>query len=306
LQFLQTEDTKTVVFNDRFLTYSKIEGQIQLHSSQDAVNWTNETVTGLPGNTEVRGIQSNGSKLFAYTEDGELYVRYDVSADNWISVNKPASIKIKSILGYLTASPKQEEGLCLVVETGGVNTFAFTKDFIQWDYDSIAPTPVPENFPLYDFSNYNYKVMLIGRVTVFGGISQNGIASYAVWSTENGRYWAKITGSRNDFPGVKGANVFHYNNELWLVNGWSDVEYNKRIYYSRDGGVTWWIRLMTDMDEDEEMYEIFPAPQEYSPRYNASVVTDKNNKYFYIIGGKHDDVLPEVWKVYLNKMEFDH
>jgi hypothetical protein len=33
---------------------------------------------------------------------------------------------------------------------------------------------------------------------------------------------------------------------------------------------------------------------------------DKDNKYFYIIGGKKDAVFPEVWKGFLNKMEFKH
>ena len=296
LPFLQTEDTKTVVFNDYFLTYSKTGGQIQLHSSQDAVNWTQETVSGLPANAVIKGIQSNGVRLFAYTEDGELYVRYDLSIDQWIVVNKPASIKVKSILGYLNAGPKQPEGLSLVVEANGINTFAFTEDLVHWEYDSISPIPIPDNFPLYDFSSYSYELMLTGRITIFGGISSDGTLLNTVWSTENGRYWAKLSGEMNTFPPLEGANVFYYNNEFWLINGKSEGYFNMFIYYSRDGGVTWQVKA-------EEKYS---TPEEYIPRYNASLVPDKENKYFYIIGGIHDGILPEVWKGFLNKMEFEH
>ena len=305
LPFLQNEDTKTVVFNDRFLAYSKINipatsgysSIIQLHSSSDAINWTQEPASGLPVNTVIRSIQSNGDRLFAYTEDGDLYVRYDLTADQWILVNKPASIKIKSILGYLNAGPKQQGGLSLIVETNGINTFAFTEDFIHWEYDSITPTPIPENFPLYDFSSHSYQVMYTERITIFGGISFDGTIQNTVWSTENGRYWATLSGSNYVFPPLKGANIFYYNNEFWLLNGKSvNDEFNKTLYYSRDGGVTWWAK------SDEQ----YLAPEEYSPRYNASLVTDIENKHFYIIGGKKDDVLPEVWRGFLNKMEFEH
>ena len=304
LSFLNTEDTKTIIFNDRFLTYSKFSlppvtgysSIIQLHSSSDAINWIQEPVSGLPANAVIRGIQSNGNRLFAYTEDGELYVRYDLSVDQWILANKPPSIKVKSILGYLNACPNQQEGLCLVIETGGIHTFAFTNDLIQWDYDSINPTPVPEDFPLYDFSNHSYQVMLTERITIFGGLSLNGDAQNSVWSTENGLYWAKLSGSIKGFPKYKGVNVFYYNNEFWLINGIADNDYhNREVYYSIDGGITWTTREVKCQ-----------APEEFLPRYNASLVMDKNNKYFYIIGGKNDGLLPEVWKGLLNKSEFEH
>ena len=301
LSFLQTEDTKTVVFNERFLTYSRLNitpppgySSIQLHTMQDAALWIGE-FSKLPENTVIRGIQSNGNRLFAYTEDGELYIRYDLNADQWVQANKPASIKIKSILGYLNAGHDQPEGLCMVVETDGINTFAFTEDFTHWEYDSISPTPIQDDFPLYDFSTHSYQVMLTERITIFGGTSINGVAQYSVWSTENGRYWAKLTGQIDIFPRLAGANIFYYNDEFWLINGILDDYYNENVYYSRDGGVTWQIKP-----------EDYQLPEDYPERYNASLVADKDNKYFYIIGGKQTDVLPDIWRGHLNKLGFKH
>ena len=296
LPFLRTEDTKTIVFNNQILTYSLINNQIQLTSSADAVNWTDEGVSGLPANAVIKGIQSNGVQLFAYTDDGEIYVRNNPTNDQWELANKPASIKVISILGYLNAGWNQSEGLSLVVETGGVNTFAFVdKSLTQWDYDNIAPEPVPDNFPLHDFSNYSYELMYSQRLSIFGGTSLNGVIQNSAWSTQNGRYWAKLTNDVNVFPALEGANVFYYNGEFWLLNGKSDNYYNSEVYYSVDGGVTWQAK-----PENTQM------PKEYSLRYGASLVMANDNKSFYIIGGKQNTVLPEVWNGFLNKMEFDH
>jgi len=292
LPFLQTEDTKTVTLNGRFLCYSKINNQIQLHSSSDAINWTQDAFSGLPVNTVIQGLQSNGTELFACTDDGDLYV--DSIGNQWESVNRPASIKVTSILGYLNSGPYQAEGLSLVVETGGINIFAFIdKNLVQWDYDSTAP--IPDDFPLHNFSNYSYQVMYSPRITVFGGTSLNGVIQNAVWATENGRYWAKLTGNVNVFPPVEGANVFYYNDEFWLINGKSNNGFNSYVYYSIDGGVTWQMKLKNTQ-----------TPEEYPQRYNASIVMADDNKSFYIIGGKQNAVIPDVWKGFLNKMEFDH
>ena len=306
LSFLKVEETKTVTFNDRFLTYSRIDNKIQVYSSLDAENWTYLSESGLPNDAVIREIKSSGTKLFAFTVDGKLYVRHDISADIWILVDKPSSIKIKSILGYFNESHKQKEGLSLVIETDGKYTFAFTDDFIVWQYDSSVS--IPADFPLYDFSSISRQVMLTERITIFGGASADNTVRNAVWSTENGIYWAKLTGVYNVFPPVRGANVFSYNKEFWLVNGQLDNIYNDKIYFSIDGGVTWKVKFDSDyISENEESSENLDdnkIPDIYPLRYNASVVTDKDNKYFYIIGGKQDEISTEVWKGFLNKMEF--
>ena len=307
LSFLQCEETKTLSFNNRFLTYSRIENKIQLYSSLDAENWTFETISGLPANAVIRGIISSGDHLFAYTEDGELYFRNDPNDDEWIQVDKPPTIKVKTVLGYLNAGPKQSEGLSMVIENDGINIFAFTNDFIQWKYD--INSPIPDDFPLYDFSSHSYQVMLTERITIFGGNSSDGTIRNAAWSTETGLYWAKLSANVNIFPQIEGANVFYYNNEFWLINGKSLDGYNEEIYYSTDGGVTWWEKMWTYYDEysEDSVIDVLLAfPEDYSLRQNASLVLDKDNKYFYIIGGKKDDgtILSDVWKGFLNKMEF--
>jgi len=291
LSFLQTEDTKTVTFNSQFLTYSRIDNQIQLYSSSDAINWSPQTFSGLPENAVVSGIQSNGNQLFAFTNDGELYI--DSIGNQWKLANKPSSIKVKSILGYLSATSNNQEGLCLIVENEGVNTFALVdKDFAQWNYDT---TPVPGDFPLSGFSSYSYQQMYLSRINIFGGISADGLVQNTTWASSDGSHWAKLSNDNNALPRLEGANVFYYGKGFWLINGRVGNGYNKNVYYSPDGGITWQLQP-----------EKCSLPGNYIGRYGASLVLDKDNKYFYIIGGKQTDVLSEVWRGFLNKMQFDH
>jgi hypothetical protein len=132
-----------------------------------------------------------------------------------------------------------------------------------------------------------------------------------------------LTGNFNLFPALEGANVFYYNNEFWLINGKSGNDYNRQVYYSIDGGVTWQPKSIFACstcgtilyrsvykcpvcgDWGTYVKETFQLPEDYPGRYGASVVTNMDNTHFYIIGGKQTGILSDVWSGYLNKMEFD-
>jgi hypothetical protein len=289
LSFLQTDETKTIAYSGKFFTYSKIENQLQLYSSSNAVDWQAETLSGLPGNTVIKDILPTNNQVFAYTNNGDLYTTNDANANLWRKIN--TEYPVVSILGFLEAGDNQTEGLSTIVDKQGTKVFAFTGDATEWLYGEA----VPDNFPIHDFSSCSRIQLKIGRITNVGGISGNGTVQNAAWSTQNGLYWAKLTGERYSFPPMTGANAFFYNNELWLLNGkLTDDTFNEEIYYSIDGGTTWQTKSLS----------VFLLPTEYEPRYFSSVVTDSENKYFYIIGGTQSGFLPEIWKGCLNKVEF--
>jgi hypothetical protein len=207
----------------------------------------------------------------------------------WRQVN--TEYPIISILGFLNPGENQTEGLSVVVEKEGKLFFAFTNNSSTWAY---GDDPIPADFPLSDFSSYSYLLMKIGRITNIGGISANGKAQNTVWSTQNGLYWAKITGTQKVFPPLTGANTFYYNNEFWLINGrLDDGSFNDKVYYSIDGGNTWLVKP-----------EKYQTQEDYVSRYSASLIVDKEGIYFYIIGGKQQTLLPEVWKGFLTKKGF--
>jgi hypothetical protein len=286
--FLQAGEIQTILFKDIFYTFTKTGDEVELYRSSNAVDWEKTQLTGLPANTVVRGIRSNGEKLLAYTADGDYYEC--TNAADWLKIN--LDYPVVSILGYLKlgeGQPLLKEGLSLIVKKDDQNIFAFIADN-QWTFGDVAPA----GFPVSDFASFNSERMKIGYLTLIGGLSVTGEVLNDTWSTGNGLYWAKLTNTASALPPLQGVDVIFYNNEYWALNGkLSDNTYNQGVYSSKDGGVTWSLRA-------EKCF----YPENYPKRYGASVVVDGKGIYFYILGGKNDAVLPEIWKGYINKQAF--
>jgi hypothetical protein len=293
--FLQSGEIQTILFKDTFYTFAKAGGGIELYRSPNAVDWTEIPLQGLPANAVVRGIKSNGEKLFAYTANGGYYESRDV--DEWTEI--PLDYPIVSILGFLKLSEGQsglKEGLSVIVEKDNQNIFACLSGENQW----MSGDRVPDNFPISDFASFNNEWRNLGYLTVIGGLSSTGDVLNEVWSTSNGLYWAELTNTNtaNVFPPLQGASVLCYNDEFWLLNGKlnDDGTCNSEVYFSTDGGMTWTLKP-----------EKCRTPGNYAKRYGAAAVVDGRGIYFYILGGKSEseECLPEIWKGCLNKQTFE-
>ena len=287
--FLQSDEIQTILFKNSFHTFTKTGEEIKLYSSLNVADWTETPLQGLPANTVVRGIKSSGEKLFAYTTAGNCYESTD--ANNWTEI--PLDYPVVSVLGYLKlgeGQPQLTEGLSLIVKKDGQDVFAFLSDTI-----SFGDT-VPAKFPITDFASFNNERLKLGYLTLVGGLSPTSDVLNKVWSTGNGLYWAELTNTNTDnvFPPLQGANVLDYNNEYWLLNGkLSDGSYNSEVYFSKDGGTTWTLK-------PEKCW----VPANYTKRSGASAVVDGSGIYFYILGGKGEEFLPEIWKGFLNEQSF--
>ncbi|MDR2621206.1 MAG: DUF6242 domain-containing protein [Dysgonamonadaceae bacterium] len=289
--FLQSEEIQTILFKNDFYTFTKTGDGIELYRSSDALDWEKTPLAELPANTIVRGIKSNGEKLFAYTADGDYYE--STQADSWTKI--ALDYPVVSILGYLKlgeGQPLLKEGLSLIIKKDNQDVFAFIDNDNQWTFGEV----VPAGFPVSDFASFNSERLKLGYLTVFSGISSNGEVLNTVWSTGNGCYWAKLTNTAYVFPPLRGANVIYYNNEYWILNGrQTDDTYNSEVYSSKDGGTTWSLRP-----------EKCRLPGDYTKRCGATAVVDGKGIYIYILGGKNEGFLPEIWKGYLNKQTFNN
>ena len=290
--FLQAEELQTILFKDNYYTFTRTNGEIKLYSSSDALIWNEISLSGLPANTVIRGIVSNGDTLFAYTADSDYYECTGSTASDWVKVN--LDYPVVTILGYLKlgqGQPQLSEGLSFIVKKDGQNVFAFLSNN-QWTYGDV----VPDNFPVSDFASFQSERMKLGYITIIGGLSSAGELMNDVWSTGNGLYWARLTNTTFIFPPLQGANVINYNNEYWILNGKEeDGWYNPGVYSSKDGGTTWVFR------DTLSLY-----PDSYPKRSGASAVVDRNGVYFYILGGQSGNggVLTDIWKGFINSQTF--
>jgi len=296
VDFLFAENSKAVKLQDRYYIFSKAtDGIISLYKSDNMKDWENEVITGLPNSTVISGILSDGKSIYAYTTEGdggELYHSSD--AIHWEMVT--CEYPVISVLGYLPSSKIQQEGLSIVVKKDNLLYFMFI----------ATPNPqlgqqLSDSFPISNFSTVNYQTLTVERITLVGGKSQSNEDLNTVWSTQDGLYWVKLSGgdSKGAIPligrkAIGGANAFFYDDELYLLNGrTADDTYNRNVYSSKDGGVTWSVK--------EEKYS---PTTNYSLRYNASVVLNNNDTYFYIIGGQNSNISGDIWEAFINRKTF--
>ncbi|MDR1436534.1 MAG: DUF6242 domain-containing protein [Candidatus Symbiothrix sp.] len=279
---LDGKQIKTIGFNGKYYLYVKENSSISTYQSEDIVNWQKMTVTGLPDDVAVSNIQSGESGIYACTENGDFYIAYDPGSWHKQDVGHP----VKAVLGFKQEGQIHDAGLSLILEINGKNVFAFTSDLQQWNINE----DLPDDFPLSGFTAIPDSIHGEPKLTLAGGISALG-ESNAVWATENGYYWSK----RGALPDITGANVFLYDDEIYLLNGKAaDGTYNTKIYFSQDGGSSW-----------QEKPEKYRPDGNYTFRHDAAFVVDKNGKYFYIIGGQNETtVLTDIWQVFLNKKLF--
>ena len=300
VNFLFAENSKTIRLQNNYYTFSKAtDGIISLYKSDDMKNWESEVLSGLPNSTVVSGILSDGKNLYAYTEEsngGKLY--RSSNAVSWENI--PCDYPVISILGYLPSSRIQEGGLSIVIKkedslfTSFITKLGLLNSFQLGDL-------LPDNFPVSGFSTVNYQTSMLERITLIGGQTQSNENLNTVWSTQDGLYWAMLSGvnSKGAIPMIEkkaigGANAFLYNNELYFLNGKTvDDVYNENVYSSMDGGVTW------NLKENKH----FPKGN-YPLRHNASVVLDDSGAYFYIIGGQRSSNYGDIWKAFINRKIF--
>ncbi len=292
--FLNADSTKSIYLGEKYYTYTSQGGTLRLFGSADGITWKEETLSGLPPTADVPGLRNTSGGVFACSADGKLYRSAD--ALNWQLI--PTNSPVKAITGWIQASiTAQKTGLSVVVE----KEESLSSAFLPVTMTLVAPpdlgaliygNKIPEGFPVSGFSSVNYNKMSLDRITVIGGKTSSGSTTNSVWSTSDGLYWARLSDETQGlFPVMEGINAFNYDNKIYLLNGkLSDGSLNKQTYWSKDGGVTWQLA-------EEKTY----FPENYPGRYNASVVVNKDN-FIYIIGGRRQGVLTDIWQGILNKL----
>lgn len=291
LDFLAARNLETVLINDKYYTFTQDRvysdpdkrNEYALYESTDLVTWNALVLEGFPADADVRKILKAEDKLIALS-DGELYQSYNV--EQWTPVE--SEYPVAAILGYLKKSHEQEGGIAAVVEKDGENVFAFSSDLQEWTYGTV----IPDNFPYGIYESVSYNSMFTERITLVG---EKNDVTISVWNTTNGLYWANVYDGSTD-KSLKilneDFNLFYYDDELYLMNGVTVNGINEVVYSSSNGGLKW------------EKSSKLQFPSTYSHRRGASLVLDKEEKYFYILGGLNVYQFTDVWKCYKNKKLF--
>ena len=260
---------------------------MQLKISRNMEQWESVSMEGLPNASEaLENLQANENDFYTAI-NGELYTATWSDETSRISRWQKITTEypVTAVLGYLKSTvyqgrPLHEGGLALIVEKGETNVFAFTNNFMEFSYGET----VPDNFPSVDNSVLNNQSTLLNKITLIGKES--------IYATEDGLLWAKLNSDpRGNLPEIQGGSAFLYNDEIWFFGGKTgEKTYNEEVYYSLDGGLVWKTK------ESKAQ-----AQTTFSFREGATIITDKEGKSFYIIGGESQS---DIWKGVLNSQLF--
>lgn len=227
---------RTVQFKDNVTSLiQESDGTFTLSTTADPATsrWERHALT-LGFTPRLRSLTATDDALWMLASDGTLHT----SADglDWQSTQQAWH----SLLGAYGNS------LLGIRQTGD--------SWVIATYGKDPSTPLPDGFPLEDFSNiYTYKSrwMSDAVAVITGGVTSQGEVSGAVWAYD-GTDWACLNNSA--LPSLRGSVLVPYHTFRRLGSSWTFVDYstiflfggmkedgtlNTDTYISYDNGINW-------------------------------------------------------------------
>ncbi len=290
---VEDEEQQVVLLGDKFYLYCNNGFSNRVYTSFDAATWTEAEFNGLPDVCRVKGILSDGKKLY-YGENGKLFTTED--GLNWDIVDySDKDFTIETMLMsfndtvWLVLEDKVTEDLLL----GQIAADTIRRTEMVLDY----------NFPISGFATVTFESMS-GRLraSIIGGYSRSGECVNSRWNIE---YAPTIEGlyrimnysiEQPEFSTLTGISVVWYKKQLMMFGGVDkDMVYRgNKILVSVDEGYTWTLADTTKC--------VLPAT--YGSRQKQSVLVKDNN--LYVIGGQNQQqTFADSYRGRLNSIDWD-
>lgn len=281
-------DQKTVAFNDRFITYYKSGTTVGAASTanDDATTWNAATLSTLPSTIRFNSLLASEEAVYALDENGDMYGSDD-SGIVWSRI--PTEHAVQAIYGTL---PSATNGIILVaVNDNGTLRFALTDDFSEIRLMNNIPSGIPVSG--FTSASVEHPDSYSARYLVLaGGLRENDTPNNAVWLLQEKD--DKITYPSNPATiSTAGSSLFYYDKRLYLMTLSPGEEMNSFLI-SDNFGLEW-----TAAEENQAF------PEGFTPRTNATVITEDNN--IWVFGGisSTQTQLVDAWRAQLNKFAMD-
>ncbi len=278
----QIGKSKTLLFNNKFYTYTTVNNSLSLYNSDVAnLNWVSVTLSGLPSNINIESLTVLDSAVYGVDGNGNSYKSSDGKIWSQVSNGK----NIASILGVLPGVSDEQKQLLVIINNSGTYRWGKTNDMLS--VEEINAT-VPDNFPIKGNTSYtNMSANIKNRTLLLaGGINSAGQNISYTWVMKN------IAGGleaspfvRNDLFQGDGLSAFMYDNLLYVLA-------SNQFYTSENWGQSW-LKAASKQMLDPNI----------GKRKGQSVVIDNEN-YIWIFGGISDggSYYNDVWKGRLNRV----
>ncbi len=260
---------KTLWHNGQLNHFVATDSETLLFTSKNGIDWTQQTVTGLPATTNVSGIVTLGDTLFTAI-DGTLYAA--ATPTTWTAQG--------AATGITQLAFAMNNRLFALGEADGARCM-FVRDTAWTNLGTL-----PEQFPVSDFAVcVDAEPSGKMRAYLIGGKTSDGTPLGTVWSSNDGAYWANLAASKQWFTPRYGAAVVQYADGLMLFGGAdANGECSDRQLFSVDYGLTW------ATPNDKAL-----LPNLWVSRHNLNVVKDDENRLYIVGGTAGTTTLSDVW-----------
>lgn len=281
------EGQKTISLGDKFITYYAIGNTVNAKESNDGMNWSSITISGLPSDA-VRSLiaisENSVQSVYANDSEGKIY-----KSSNGISWNVVVpSYPVKSIYGRLPSTTV--DSILVAVNDNGVVKFGKTIDF-----NSIRIAgAIPEGLGIADFSAVTLQdanSYTMKYIVVSGGTTADNSFSNNVWVIqEKNAIVSAITNPLSQTLSFVNGTIFPYDEKLYAITPGNSGD--GILSYSTDYGLTWTIAPIKQA-----------LPDSFTNRKSASVIVDNKNN-IWIFGGISglQTQFSDVWRGRINRL----
>ena len=286
-----TAATKGVVLSGRYLLFANDGFKTTVYQSADGKTWDSGTIPAtLPATCSVREILAADGNLY-YCQDGVIYR----SADGltWLSDDRSTDT-------YIPRAMMMEfnDSIWLVAEHASEHTFHLAvKDGNAW---RPYPNPLPDNWPLSDFTATSFTAISgRARAVIIGGYDIQGNALNSLWNIEysldNGYRYKNFAIQHPQFTAIIGAAAVSYGKYLYMFGGLNnEAQYiSSTALYSEDEGLNWY-PIDTTHNRLKDVY---------TQRTQTSAFVHEN--YIWLMGGQtRTEMFSDVMKGKLTSIDW--
>ncbi len=281
-------DQKTIAFNGQFITYYKSGITVGAASTanDDATDWNTTPLSTLPSTIRFNSLVASEEAVYALDENGDVYGSDDTGIA-WSRI--PTDHVVQAIYGIL---PSATNGVILVaVNDNGTLRFALTDNFSEIRLMNNIPPGMPVSG--FTSASVEHPDSYSARYLVLAGeLRENDTPNNAVWLLQEKDN--KITYPSDPATiSTTGGSLFYYDKRLYLMTLPLGEEKNSFLI-SDNFGLAW-----TAAEENQTF------PEGFTPRTNATVITEGNN--IWVFGGisSPQTQLVDAWRAQLNKFAMD-
>src|SRR5690554_1995182 len=123
-------DQKTIMLNERFITYYTTGTTVGAASSTDGIDWDNvDELIGLPPTIKLKSLLPSTNAVYVLDESGEVYSS-DETGITWSRIPLPYNVEaVEAIYGILPSATSGD--ILMAVNHNDVLRFAVTNDFSE-------------------------------------------------------------------------------------------------------------------------------------------------------------------------------